>query len=238
MTHGTTSHDTNHDTNGSGTMRIGILGTGAMAAALGGAWVRAGHSVMVGGRDAAAAAGMADRIGAAGHGGLVEAARYGEAVLVAVPADVAPKLVEDLGPDLAGRTLLDCTVPMAPGADGPGLTTAGGTDSVAERLAAAAPEAHVAKVFGICHESIWTLPRPAFEGAPLAVPFCADAPSTAALVAELVTSMGCDPMACGGLERAALLEAAAVFAIGVWWSGGEARHAFPAPALAPGAVDD
>ncbi|WP_198549650.1 NAD(P)-binding domain-containing protein, partial [Kitasatospora aureofaciens] len=29
-------------------MRIGILGTGSMAAALGGAWVRAGHEVRVG----------------------------------------------------------------------------------------------------------------------------------------------------------------------------------------------
>ncbi|HET6353500.1 NAD(P)-binding domain-containing protein [Streptomyces sp.] len=220
------------------TMRIGILGTGAMAAALGGAWVRAGHEVMVGGRDTAATARTAAGIGAAGHGSLTEAARYGEAVLVAVPADIAPQLAKALAPALAGRTMLDCTVPMAPAADGPALTTAGGTDSVAARLAAAAPDACVAKVFGIPHESIWTLPRPAFEGAPLAVPFCTDAPLAAALTAELITSMGCAPLPCGGLHRAALLEAAAVFAIGVWWSGGEARHAFPAPALAPGAVDD
>ena len=219
-------------------MRIGILGTGAMAAALGGAWVRAGHEVMVGGRDTAATARTAAGIGAAGHGSLTEAARYGEAVLVAVPADIAPQLAKELAPALAGRTVLDCTVPMVPAADGPALATAGGTDSVAARLAAAAPDACVAKVFGIPHESIWTLPRPAFEGAPLAVPFCTDAPLAAALTAELITSMGCAPLPCGGLHRAALLEAAAVFAIGVWWSGGEARHAFPAPALAPGAVDD
>ncbi|MFH8367750.1 NADPH-dependent F420 reductase [Streptomyces sp. NPDC018031] len=219
-------------------MRIGILGTGAMAAALGGAWVRAGHQVVVGGRDTAAAAATAARTGAAGHGDLAEAARHGEAVLVAVPADTAPRLAGELAPELAGRVLLDCTVPMVPGADGPALGTTGGTDSVAARIAAAVPDAGVAKVFGICHESIWTLPRPAFEGARLAVPFCADSARTAALVTELVTSMGCDPMPCGGTDRAALLEATAVFAVGVWWSGGEARHAFPAPALAPGAVDD
>ncbi|MFC0597599.1 NAD(P)-binding domain-containing protein [Streptomyces palmae] len=224
-------------------MRIGILGTGAMAAALGGAWVRAGHQVLVGGRDSGAAASTAARIGAAWHGGLAEAARYGEAVLVAVPAQVAPELAAELAPALADRTVLDCTVPMAPGAAGPVLTTVGGTDSVAAwlaaaRIAAAAPAARVAKVFGVCHESIWTLPRPAFEGAPLAVPFCTDHSPAAALVSELVISMGCDPMACGGLDRAGLLEATAVFAIGVWWSGGEARHAFPAPAIAPGAIDD
>lgn len=219
-------------------MRIGILGTGAMATALGGAWARAGHQVLVGGRDIEAAAKTAADVGATGHGSLVEAARYGEAVLVAVPAEVAPTLAAELAPALAGRTVLDCTVPMKPGAAGPVLTTTGGTDSVATRMAAAAPDARIAKVFGICHESIWTLPRPAFEGTPLAVPFCVDAAPAAALVAELITSMGCVPLACGGLERAALLEAAAVFAIGVWWSGGEARHAFPSPALAPGASDD
>ncbi|MFI9206028.1 NADPH-dependent F420 reductase [Streptomyces sp. NPDC053048] len=227
-----------HDVSGSRTMRIGILGTGAMAAALGGAWVRAGHEVMVGGRDTATAASTAARIEAAAHGGLAEAARYGEAVLLAVPSDIAPQLAKELAPDLAGRTVLDCTVPMTPSGDGPVLSTAGGTDSAARRIAAAAPDAHVAKVFGICHESIWTLPQPVFEGAALAVPFCADAPSAAALTRQLITSMGCTPLPCGGLDRAALLEAAAVLAIGVWWSGGEARHAFPAPALAPGAVDD
>ncbi|MFE9422714.1 NAD(P)-binding domain-containing protein [Kitasatospora sp. NPDC006697] len=219
-------------------MRIGILGTGAMAAALGGAWVRAGHQVLVGGRDTEAAAKTAVGVGATGHGNLADAARYGEAVLAAVPADAAPALAAALAPALVGRTVLDCTVPMAPGAAGPALTTAGGTDSVAARIAAAAPDAQIAKVFGVCHESIWTLPRPTFEGAPLAVPFCADGPSAATLVAELITSMGCVPLACGGLDRAALLEAAAVFAVGVWWSGGEARHVFPAPALAPGAIDD
>ncbi|MEU2561041.1 NAD(P)-binding domain-containing protein [Streptomyces longispororuber] len=219
-------------------MRIGILGAGGMAAALGGAWVRAGHEVVVGGRDTGAAARTAARIGAVGHGGLAEAARYGDTVLVAVPAEAAPRLAGDLARDLVGRTVLDCTVPMAPGPGGPALTTSGGTDSVAARVAAAAPGARVAKVFGICHESVWTLPRPAFEGAPLAVPFCADGPAAARAVTELVDSMGCAPLPCGGLDRAGLLEAAAVLAIGVWWSGGEARHAFPAPALAPGAVDD
>ncbi|MER7752181.1 NAD(P)-binding domain-containing protein [Kitasatospora sp. NPDC097643] len=219
-------------------MRIGILGTGAMAAALGGAWARAGHEVLVGGRDTAAAARLAAALGAAGSGGPADAARFGEAVLVALPADAAVSAVEPLAAELAGRTLLDCTVPMAPGAAGPVLTTAGADDSVARRLAEAAPQARVAKVFGICHESIWTLPRPAFEGAPLAVPFCADDPGAATQVTELVTSMGCTPVPCGGLDRAAVLEATAVYAIGVWWSGGEARHAFPTPALAPGAADD
>ncbi|MFF7129832.1 NADP oxidoreductase [Streptomyces sp. NPDC008240] len=192
----------------------------------------------MGGRTAPSAAATAARIGAAAHGGPAETARYGEAVLLAVPA-AAPQVARELAADLAGRTVLDRTVPTRPSSNGgPVLCTAGGSDSAALRVAAAAPHSHVARAFGICHESIWTLPQPAFEGAPLAVPFCRDAPAAEALTRELITSMGCTPLPCGGLERAALLEAAAVFAVGVWWSGSEVRHAFPAPALAPGAVDD
>ncbi|MFI6152674.1 NADPH-dependent F420 reductase [Kitasatospora sp. NPDC051170] len=217
---------------------IGVLGTGAMAKALGGAFVRAGHRVLVGGRDEEKARRLAEEIGATGGATLAEAARFGEAVLVALPGGAAQEVVASLAGDLRGRVLLDCTVPMAPGEGGPALTTDGGTDSLARRLASAAPGARVVKVFGVCHESIWTLAKPSFEGAPLGVPYCADDPAAAGLAAELVASMGCEPVPCGGLERAGLLEATAVFAIGVWWSGGEARHVFPSPALAPGAVDD
>ncbi|MEU9236089.1 NADPH-dependent F420 reductase [Streptomyces subrutilus] len=218
-------------------MRIGILGTGAMATALGAAWVRAGHDVRVGGRDTEAASRTARSTGASEHGSLAEAAAHGDVVLIAVPADAAPQLAKELAPLLAGRTVIDCTVPMAPGDDGPALTT-GGTTSVARLIADAAPDAHVVKAFGVCHESIWTLDRPTFEGSPLAVPFCTDQPDAATRVTEIITSMHCTPLPSGRLDRAALLEATAVFAIGVWWSGAEARFAFPAPALAPGAVDN
>lgn len=219
-------------------LRIGVLGTGSMAAALGGAFVRAGHQVLVGGRDADKARKLSATIGATGGGALVDAARFGEVVLLALPAGAAEAVVASLAGELDGATLLDCTVPMAPGEAGPVLTTDGGGDSMARRLASAAAGARVVKAFGICHESIWTVPAPAFEGAALGVPYCTDDPVAAALACELVASMGCAPVPCGGLERAGLLEAAAVFAIGVWWSGGEARHVFPSPALAPGAMDD
>lgn len=207
-------------------MRIGILGTGAMATALGGAWVRAGHDVLVGGRDRAAAAATAARTGAARDGTLADAAAYGELVLAAVPAGVAPRLVSGLAAVLAGRTVVDCSNPIEPGDDGLTLTT-GGTTSVARLMADAAPDAHVVKTFNLCHDSVWTLPRPAFEGVPLAVPFCGDDPVSLDRTAALITSMGCTPMPCGGLSRAVHIEATAAFAIGVWWSGAEPRSAFP-----------
>ncbi|MEU9792795.1 NAD(P)-binding domain-containing protein [Streptomyces sparsogenes] len=212
-------------------MRIGILGTGGMATTLGGAWVRAGHRVLVGGRDRAAAGATAARIGAAGHGTLADAAAYGPAVLVAVPADVGPELVKGFADVLAGRTVIDCSNPIVPGDDGLVLST-GATTSIARRMADAAPDARVVKAFNLCHDSIWTLPRPEFQGAPLAVPFCGDDPGALDLTAALITSMGCTPLPCGGLARAVYVEATAAFAIGAWLDGAEPRFAFPVPMAA------
>ncbi|MYW05527.1 NAD(P)-binding domain-containing protein, partial [Streptomyces sp. SID3343] len=45
-------------------MRIGILGAGNMAGALGAKWVRAGHDVVIGARSAHRAGALAGRIGA------------------------------------------------------------------------------------------------------------------------------------------------------------------------------
>lgn len=216
-------------------MRIGILGTGAMATALGGAWTAAGHDVLIGGRDVAAAARTAARTGAGGHGTLAQAAVHGDVVLAAVPAPVAPELAKEYSRLLAGRTVVDCTNPVVPTDDGMMLSTGGGT-SVALLIARAAPGARVVKAFNLCHESIWTLSPPVFEGVPLAVPFCADDPAAVARVAELITSTGCTATPCGGLARAAYLEATAAFAIGAWWSGAQPRAAFPSPAEAPRAA--
>ncbi|MFI6347870.1 NADPH-dependent F420 reductase [Streptomyces sp. NPDC050560] len=205
-------------------MRVGILGTGGMARALGGTWAAAGHEVHVGGRGGQARAAAA--VGAAAHGTFAEAAAYGDVVLVAVPAQVAPTLVRELARPLAGRTLVDCTNPVEPGPGGLVLTTGAG-DPLALRLAQAAPGARVAKAFNLCHADVWGRPGARYEGVPLTVPLCADDPGARADVSALVESAGWVPAVVGGLAQAAHLEAAAAFAIAVWRSGGQPRHAFP-----------
>ena len=58
-------------------MRIGVLGTGNMADALATHWVRAGHQVTIGGRDAAKAERLAGRIGGGARAdGLRAAAEF------------------------------------------------------------------------------------------------------------------------------------------------------------------
>ncbi|MFD7707619.1 NADPH-dependent F420 reductase [Streptomyces sp. NPDC059785] len=206
-------------------MRIGILGTGGMADALGTRWARAGHDVCVGGRDAARAAALAARLGGR-SGELRAAAEHGtDAVLLALPYGVAAEVVGALEVPLRGRTLIDCTNPVGPGFR---LLTAGGPGA-ARRVADAAPGARVVKGFNLCHEDVWRLDPPVFAGRPLAVPLCGDDEHALSVVRRLVRDLGCEPLDAGGLERAELLEATAALLIGLWVGEGADAQAIAPP---------
>ncbi|MFF2133460.1 NADPH-dependent F420 reductase [Streptomyces olivochromogenes] len=194
-------------------MRIGVLGTGSMADALATHWARAGHEVTVGGRDADKAARLATRIGgSAKPASLRAAAAFGQVVLAALPYGAGVGVARELRADLDGKVLLDCSNPVGSGFR---LLTEGGP-SAARQLAAAAPGAHVVKAFNLCHEDVWRMRPPVFDGRPLAVPVCGDDQAALARVRELVRDVGCAPVAGGGLERAGLLEATAALFIALW----------------------
>jgi predicted dinucleotide-binding enzyme len=211
-------------------MRIGILGTGGMADALGAQWIRSGHEVVFGGRDLGRAEALARRTGG-GFGSLHRAADFGTgAVLMALPWRAAVEAARRL--PLAGRVLIDCTNPVG---DGFRLLTAGGP-AVAERLAAAAgPAAHVVKAFNLCHEDVWRLTPPVFDGRPLGVPLSGDDAQALAVVAQLVRDMGCEPFAAGELDQGAgLLEATAALLIRLWVGEGVDARSIAPPAESAG----
>lgn len=211
-------------------MRIGILGAGDMADALGTQWARAGHEVMVGARNARRAAALAARIGAGARAGsFAEAAGFGDVVLLALPYSVAYEQAGALRETLCGRVLIDCTNDL-----GPGFVPAGrGRESAAERIAAAAGgptrPARVVKAFNHCHESVWRLTPPEFGGRALAVPLCGDDESALAVVRSLVKDLGAEPVFGGGLARAWLLEATTAFLIGLWVGEGVDAQAIVPP---------
>ncbi|WP_035874871.1 NADPH-dependent F420 reductase [Kitasatospora cheerisanensis] len=194
-------------------MTVGILGTGGMADALATRWARAGHRLAIGGRDAAKARRLAGKVG---HGarptGLREAAESSEVVLAALPYGAGAEVARELRDALAGRVLIDCANPVGPGFR---LLTGQGP-SAAEQLAAAAPGARVVKAFNLCHESVWRLNPPVFDGRPLAVPLCGDDPGALTVTAELVRALGCTPVTAGPLTHAHLLEATAALYITLW----------------------
>jgi NADPH-dependent F420 reductase len=99
---------------------IAVLGG---AGALGSGIVRrlamAGHRVVIGSRSPEGAAGLVEMLNA-GNGGQVTAAGYAEAaaeaaiVILAVPFAAQQAAIEAMRPHLAGKLLVDCTVPLVP----------------------------------------------------------------------------------------------------------------------------
>ncbi|MDP9866312.1 putative dinucleotide-binding enzyme [Streptosporangium brasiliense] len=209
-------------------MRIGILGAGRMADALGTQWVRAGHELTLSGRDPVKVAALAERLGPAARAGTwTEAATAGEVVLLAIRDHAALDVLEAAGAaggTLRGRVLIDCTNPVVP--ERFTLATEDGP-SMAERVAATAVGARVVKAFNLCHEDVWRMTPPVFHGTPLAVPLCGDDDDALATTRSLVEDLGCVAVEGGGLERAGLLEATAAFMIGLWFRGADAQAVLP-----------
>jgi hypothetical protein len=217
-------------------MRIGILGAGNMAEGLGAQWTRAGHEVLVSGRDPAKAKALASRIGPSARSGtFADATEFGAVVLVAVHASAVPEVLLAAGAESGAfrdKVLIDCTNAIV--FDRFTLDVPAGS-SMAEQVAEQAPGAHVVKAFNTGHESVWRLTPPVFDGRPLLVPLCGDNPEAVATVRSLVTDIGCEPADGGPLERAAQLEAATAFMIGLWFGGIDAQAMLPPLKYAGGA---
>ena len=206
-------------------MRIGIIGAGAMARALGGRWASVGHDISVGARNPSRAAEAAAEIGYGARGTtLEESARFGEATLLALPVSALSGVLADAGPHIvAGRTLIDCTNAFLPDTGGFTLSE----DAVAERIAAIVPHAHVVKAFNLLAAEVWAAPHREFEGRTLIVPLCGDHPPAVASVAGLAEDLKLRPVHAGGLRQARYMEATSAFVVGLWFAGHDSRAMLP-----------
>lgn len=212
-------------------MRIGILGTGMMAEALGSRWVSAGHDIVVAGRSSQKAVGLAGRLGGGARAvSLREAVTGADAVLLAVTWNGVTDILRDAGAadgTLAGTTLIDPTNAIEHGVgvllDPPGT-------SGAERAAALAPGAHVVKAFHLFPADQWSDP----DSRPVTVAICGDDPHALLTTEALVRDAGSTAAVLGPLTRARQLEEAAGFIIGLAFQGIDPHSAVPhAPSPVP-----
>lgn len=207
-------------------MKVGILGSGDVAKALGKGFLTLGHEVKLGSRDAAKVAGWSDHASASA-GTFADAAAFGEVVVVAVKGTVAVDAVKLAGEDaLAGKTVLDATNPIAdaPPVNGVLQFFTGPNDSLMERLQAAVPSAHFVKAFSCVGNPFMF--RPTFPGGPPTMFICGNDDGAKAKTREILADFGWDVEDIGKVEGARAIEPLCQLWCAPGLSRGQWTHAF------------
>ena len=131
--------------------KIGIIGSGAVAKALGDGFIKHGHEVMLGSRTASKIQPWKDNAGAKAHIGTpAEAAKFGDIVVLAVKGSVAAEVIEEAGPqNMRIKTVIDTCNPIADAAPENGVLKffTNNDESLMERLQTQFPEIHFVKAF-------------------------------------------------------------------------------------------
>jgi 8-hydroxy-5-deazaflavin:NADPH oxidoreductase len=184
-------------------MTIGMLGSGNVGGALGVRWAKAGHEIVFGTRDPQAKdiqQLLLQTGGKARAASLAEAARAGDALLLATPWPATQQILTGLG-DLSGKILMDATNPLLP--DLSGLTD-GTTTSGAEQVAKWARGAKVVKAFNTVGSNI--MANSNFGAGRPVLFYCGDDAPAKQVTKQLAEALGFEAVDAGPLSQARLLE--------------------------------
>jgi hypothetical protein len=215
-------------------LRIGILGAGLLGGTLGRLWARRGHHVMFSSRHPERLAGLVADAGATAAGGtIVEAARFGDVVLLAVPYGELSGVLASVERQLDGKVVVDAANPGRLSPDGRLVNAlpAGGPPAgvlTARRL----PRARVVRAFS--HVAAESYPvRGRKMPMLLGVAVAGDDPSAKQVVERLTREIGFTPVDLGGLADSAPLDPGGALWAPVTAGDLRARLA-PASPAAPG----
>jgi 8-hydroxy-5-deazaflavin:NADPH oxidoreductase len=166
-------------------MRIAVIGKGNIGGTLGSKWRAAGHDVVYGARG-----GSGQGPGGAPVRSIGDALQDAEVVLLAVPGQAVPDVVNEQGAALAGKVVIDAVNRMgAPEFDSRAL------------IAAAAPSARYVRAFNSLGWENLADPMP---GANL---FFAADPEARAAAEELISAVGLEPAFIGDATATATVDA-------------------------------
>ena len=143
-------------------MKIGILGSGIVAQTLAAGFVKHGHEAMLGTRDSGRLSDFAAKNRGVRIGSFAEAARFGEAVALAVKGSVAAEALTAAGAEnLAGKTVIDATNPLAesPPVSGVLRFFTNLDESLMESLQSRFPDARFVKAFSSVGAGLMVNPK-------------------------------------------------------------------------------
>ena len=191
--------------------KVSIIGSGSMAAAIGGLAAKAGHAVELMSRDAGKAQALAEHIGAGATVGTFGVAPAADTVILAVPYSAVLEVVKQYGQGLAGKLLVDITNPIK--SDFSGFLSPEGSSGAQEVAKAAPADAKIVKAFNTQFSHV--LAAGPVEGHPLDIFLAGDDPEAKARVSAFVESLGLRPMDAGPLVMAGALEHACMLTLGL-----------------------
>ena len=177
-------------------MKIAVLGTGSVGQAIAGRLLGLGHDVTVGTRDPEATRSNSESFVAwhGAHGGaslatFAEAAAAAELVVNATSGPGALPALESAGADnLAGKVVIDISNPLDFSAGFPPTLFVKDTDSLAEQIQRAFPQARVVKTLNTLTAALMV--NPADLGADSSVFVSGNDEAAKATVTELLQSFG------------------------------------------------
>jgi predicted dinucleotide-binding enzyme len=188
-------------------MKVGILGSGAVAESLAAGFLAHGHTVMLGTRRPEKLEQWATQHPPAAIGSVADTAAFGELIVLAVKGTGAlDALTAAGGPNLAGKTVIDATNPIAdaPPVDGVLQYFTTLDDSLMERLQRAFPDAHFVKAFNSVGNACMVNPR--FEGGTPTMFICGNDAAAKATVVAVLEQFGWEPADMGGAAAARAIE--------------------------------
>ncbi len=188
-------------------MKVGVLGSGDVAKALAGGFLKHGHDVMVGTRTAAKLAEWQKQNPKGKVGGFPDAANFGELVVLAVKGNAAAEALLAAGSkNLDGKTVIDATNPIAdaPPTNGVLKFFTHLDESLMERLQQEFPTMHFVKAFNSVGSALMVNPQ--FKGGKPTMFICGNDEAAKQIVKGVLDQFGWETEDMGKMEAARAIE--------------------------------
>jgi predicted dinucleotide-binding enzyme len=208
-------------------MKVGVLGSGDVAKSLAGGFVKHGHAVMLGTRDAGKLKDFVGQHHGAQVGSSADAAKFGEVVVLAVKGNAALDVLKAAGAaNLAGKPVIDATNPIAdaPPENGVLKFFTNLDQSLMERLQSAFPAAHFVKAYNSVGNA--RMINPQFPGGKPTMFICGNDDKAKATVRGINDQFGWETADMGKAEAARAIEPLCMLWCILGFTQNEWTHAF------------
>ena len=188
-------------------MKVGILGSGDVAKALAGGFIKHGHKVVLGTRDTGKLKDFVAQHSSAQAASFADAAKFGEVVVLAVKGTVALDALQAAGAaNLANKPVIDATNPIAdaPPTNGVLKFFTNLDQSLMERLQTALPDVHFVKAFNSVGNA--AMVNPQFPGGKPTMFICGNDDKAKATVGGICDQFGWEVADMGKAEAARAIE--------------------------------